>query len=387
MKVGVLKESSPGERRVALDAPAAKRLIQAGFEVWVESGAGVQAGTLDHHYQQIGVQVAPQRQSLGDCEILLQVRGLGANPDFAEREIEAYQPGQTIIGMFESLYRPTWTRRAAERGITCYALELVPRTTRAQAMDVLSSMSTIAGYHGVLLAAVQIPKIFPLLMTAAGTVFPAKVLVLGAGVAGLQAIATAKRLGANVSGYDIREAAREQIESVGGKFVTLDLPATDGEAEGGYAKVQAQDFNDKQNEALTEFVASSDAVLSTAAIPGRKSPILVTKKAVECMRPGSVIVDLAADRGGNCELSQPNERVVHQGVTILAPIHLASHVPMHASQMFAANVVNFLLAGSQKGNFQPDLNDEIFQGMCAVFKGKVVHPQVLKALEDQESPQ
>jgi H+-translocating NAD(P) transhydrogenase subunit alpha len=383
MKVGVLKESSPGECRVALDAAATQRIVRAGFEVWIESGAGERAGSTDAAYRDAGATVQTARSAVFDCEILLQVRGLGANVEHAEQDLASYRSGQVIVGMYESLYRPEWTARAAERGVTCYSLELIPRTTRAQSMDVLSSMSTIAGYRGVLLAAIELPKIFPLLMTAAGTVFPAKVLVLGAGVAGLQAIATAKRLGASVRGYDIREAAREQIESVGGKFVELSLPSANAEGEGGYAKALGADFYRQQTEALAEHIAASDAVISTAAIPGRQSPLLVTRSAVERMRPGSVVVDLAADRGGNCELSQPSQRVVHQGVVILAPVHLASQTPQHASQMFAANVVNFLLAGSKQGRFDPDPQDEIFQETCAVSSGKIVHPQVQAAIEAQ----
>ncbi len=383
MKVGVLKESAPGENRVALDVAATKRLVSAGYEVWIEAGAGERAGFADAAYRDVGATIQTARSTLFDCEILVQVRGLGANADHADQDLANYRNGQILIGMFESLYRPEWTLRAASCGVTCYSLELIPRTTRAQSMDVLSSMSTIAGYRGVLLAAMELPKIFPLLMTAAGTVFPAKVLVLGAGVAGLQAIATAKRLGANVSGYDIREAAREQVESVGGKFVQLSISAANAEGQGGYAKVLGEDFYRQQTEALAEHIAASDAVISTAAIPGCQSPILVTRSAVEHMRPGSVVVDLAAERGGNCALSQLNQRIVHQQVVILAPVHLASQVPLHASQMFAANVVNFLLAGSKQGKFDPDPNDEIFQGTCAVASGKVVHPQVLKAIETQ----
>jgi len=310
------------------------------------------------------------------AEILAQVRTPGANPAGGRGEVEALRPGQTLIGLADPLSGDPVLAEVAARGVTLFALELMPRITRAQAMDVLSSMATVAGYKAVLLAAAALPRMFPMLMTAAGTVMPARVFVIGAGVAGLQAIATARRLGATVNAYDVRPAVKEQVESVGARFVELPLDTAAAEGQGGYAQAQDEEFYRRQRETMTRVVAASDVVVATAAIPGRKSPVLVTSAMVAGMAAGSVIVDLAAERGGNCELTEPDRTVVAHDVTILGPTNLPATVPFHASQMFAKNLSTFLLHLVTGGTLQLDLSDQITRDTLVARGGELVHDAV-----------
>jgi NAD(P) transhydrogenase subunit alpha len=378
MQVGVVRETFPGERRVALVPADVKRLVGRGWQVRVESGAGRAAGFADPAYAEAGATVG-SRADAWACEVLVRVRCLGASgPSDDDAPLH---PGQLLIGLCDPLGAPQALAAAAPSGASVLALELIPRTTRAQAMDVLSSMTTLAGYRAVLLAAVELPRIFPLLMTAAGTLAPARVLVIGAGVAGLSAIATAKRLGAVVRGYDLRPACKEQVESLGARFVELPLAAEQAEASGGYAAAQDEAFYQRQRELLAGVVAESDVVITTAAIPGRPSPRLITAAAVARMPFGSVIVDLAAERGGNCELTRADERVVTpEGVTILGPTNLPSELPFHASQMFSANVTALLQYLVRDGRLHLDREDEIIGQTLTVHQGQVVHPQVRKLL-------
>jgi NAD(P) transhydrogenase subunit alpha len=385
MQVGVVRETFPGERRVALVPADVKRLVGRGWQVRVESGAGQAAGFADPAYAQAGATLA-SRADASACEVLVRVRCLGASGPSAAEDAAQLRPGQLLIGLCDPLGSPQMLAAAAPSGGSVLALELIPRTTRAQAMDVLSSMTTLAGYRAVLLAAVELPRIFPLLMTAAGTLTPARVLVLGAGVAGLSAIATAKRLGAVVRGYDVRPACKEQVESLGARFVELPLAVQQAEAAGGYAAAQDEAFYQRQRELLADVVAENDVVITTAAIPGRPSPRLITADAVARMPHGAVIVDLAAERGGNCELTQADQRVVTPGgVTILGPTNLPSEVPFHASQMFSANVTALLQYLVRDGRLHLDREDEIIGQTLAVHEGQVVHPQVRRLLSPPEA--
>lgn len=380
MKVAVLKETSPGERRVALSPANVPQLQKLGLDVVVETGAGLQAGFSDADYAQRGAQIAPSRSEAAGAEILLQVRALGANPTAGQEDAALLRPGQYLIATCDPLGAPQAVRDAAAAGATIFGLELIPRITRAQSMDVLSSMATVAGYRAVLLAALELPKMFPMLMTAAGTVAAAKVFVIGAGVAGLQAIATARRLGGVVLGYDVRPACREQVESLGARFAEMESPAADAEDKGGYAKALGEEFYQKQREFLAKIASESDVIISTAAIPGKPSPRLITASAVAGMAPGSVIVDLAAERGGNCELTQADQRVVEHGVVILGPTNLASEAPYHASQMFSNNVTKFLQNLVKKGEITLNLEDEIIRETRLTQGGEVVHPRLLDLL-------
>jgi len=367
MKVAIVKETFPGERRVALVPADVAKLVKNGLSVIIEPGAGTSAGFLDAAYQQKGAELAAGREAALAADILVQIR--------ADQRAK-----QIVIGMCDPLGEPQTVADFAANGTTLFALELIPRTTRAQSMDVLSSMTTLAGYRAVLLAAVELPRIFPLMMTAAGTLTAAKVFVIGAGVAGLSAIATAKRLGAVVRAYDVRPACREQVESLGAKFVELPLEVSKAEGAGGYAQAQDEAFYQRQRELLGNVVAESDVVVSTAAIPGKQSPLLVTAEAVARMQPGSVIVDLGAERGGNCALTKANERVVAHGVTILGPTNLPSEVPYHASQMFSANVTAFLLNLVKKGELALDLEDPIIRDTLVARGGEVVSPRIRELL-------
>ena len=305
---------------------------------------------------------------------------MGANPDAGKADLDLIREGQTIVGACEPLTEHASNKAMAEKGATLFSMEMMPRITRAQSMDILSSMATIAGYKAVLLAANTLPKMFPMMMTAAGTIAPAKVFVVGAGVAGLQAIASAKKLGAIVEAYDVRPAVKEQVESLGGKFVELELETDAAEDAGGYAKELGEDFYKKQREMMLAVVAASDVVITTAAIPGKKAPILVTTEMVEGMHPGSVIVDLAAERGGNCELTKAGENVVVGGVTIIGPMNIPTTIPYHASQMYAKNITTFLLHLVEEGNLKMDMEDEITVGTLITRGGKVVHERVLEAM-------
>lgn len=368
MKVAALKERFPGERRVALVPADVAKLIKNGISVIVETGAGDAAGFSDQAYLGKGALIASTREAARDAEILLGLR-LAESPDLA-------LPGRTLIGLCDPLSQPQVAGQFAAAGTTLFSLELIPRTTRAQSMDVLSSMTTLAGYRAVLLAALELPKIFPLMMTAAGTLTAAKVFVVGVGVAGLSAIATAKRLGAVVRAYDVRPACREQVESLGAKFVELAMDTKKAEGVGGYAQVQDEAFYQRQRELLGDVVAESDVVITTAAIPGRQSPLLVTAEAVARMQPGSVIVDLGAERGGNCALTQADQRIVTHGVTILGPTNLPSEIPTHASQMFSANVTAFLLNLIKQGQIALNCDDPIIAETLVARGGEIVLPRI-----------
>ncbi len=380
MQVAVLKETFPGEWRVALVPADVPKLAKTGIEVLVEAGAGSAAGFSDESYVAKGAKVAPMRAEAFAAPIVVQVRSLGANLQQGRGDLANLRKGQILLGMCDPLGEPKSVAEIADTGATLFALELIPRTTRAQAMDILSSMATIAGYRAVLLGALELPKIFPLLMTAAGTLTAAKVLIIGVGVAGLQAIATARRLGANVRAYDVRPACREQVESLGAKFVELALDTAGAEGAGGYAKAQDEAFYRRQRELLGQVVGECDVVITTAAIPGKPSPLLVTAEAVALMQPGSVIVDLAAERGGNCALTKADQRVVAHGVTIVGPTNLASETPQHASQMFSGNVTNFLTNLVKKGEVVLNCDDEIIRETLAAHEGQVVHKRLRELL-------
>ncbi len=379
MIIGVPRETAPGESRVALIPTALPALTKAGLEVHVESGAGAAAGFPDPQYSDKAARLVSRDEAFA-AEVLLTVRTAGAHPGFAN-DASKLRKGQVVIGMTDPLGSPQANQEAADTGATLFALELLPRITRAQSMDVLSSMATVAGYRAVLLAAARLPRMFPMLMTAAGTVVPAKVFIVGAGVAGLQAISTARRLGGVVHAYDVRPAVKEQVQSLGAKFVELQLDTAAAEDQGGYAQQLGEEFYRKQREMMDRVVAESDVVITTAAIPGKKAPVLVTGEMVARMQPGSVIVDLAAERGGNCELTQAGQTVVEHGVTILGPVNLPSEVPYHASQMYAKNLSTFLLNLLDKeGRLEMDLEDEIVQDTLVARDGEVVHARVREAL-------
>jgi H+-translocating NAD(P) transhydrogenase subunit alpha len=380
MKVAVVKETFPGERRVALVPADAAKLIKSGLSVIFEPGAGQSAGFPDSAYVEKGAVVAANHAGAFTADIVLQVRSLGANLQAGRQDIPLINSGHFVVGMCDPLGEPKSVAELAPSGATLFALELVPRTTRAQAMDVLSSMTTLAGYRAVLLAAIELPKIFPLMMTAAGTLTAARIFVIGAGVAGLSAIATAKRLGAVVRAYDVRPASREQVESLGAKFVELPLDTKQTETAGGYAQIQDEAFYQRQRDLMAEVVAESDVVVATAAIQGKKSPLLVTAEAVARMQPGSVIIDLAAERGGNCALTKADERVVTHGVTILAPTNLPSDMPYHASQMFSANVTAFLLNLAKNGQVVLNCDDPIIRETMVAYEGQVVQPRLRELL-------
>ena len=380
VSIGVPRETFPGERRVALVPRACDALGKLGVSVVVEQSAGVEAGFPDEQYATRGARSATRRDVF-QADVILQVRSLGANPEAGRADLALLRPGQTVIGFGEPLTALEQDSALARTGVSFFAMELMPRITRAQSMDALSSMATIAGYKAVLLAATSLPKIFPMLMTAAGTVTPARVLILGAGVAGLQAIATARRLGAVVSAYDVRSAVKEQIESLGAKFVVLDIEAGASEDKGGYAKAMGEEFYRRQRELLTNVIREQDVVISTAAVPGKKAPILITTEMASALAPGSVIVDVAAERGGNCELTRPGETVHHQGITILGPLNLASSAPYHASQMYSSNVVSFLkLMLTKDGSLQLKRDDEIIRETLVTHAGETVHARVNELL-------
>jgi NAD(P) transhydrogenase subunit alpha len=382
MIVGVPRETFPGERRVALVPPVVPALTGAALEVLVETGAGAGAGFPDAAYTAKGARIAASHEELfAQAEVVLQVRSPGAAGEAGQADTAALRDGQTLIGFSEPLGEPAVAQAVAERGATALSMELIPRITRAQSMDALSSMATIAGYKAVLLAADALPRMFPMMMTAAGTITPARVFVVGAGVAGLQAIASARRLGARVEAYDVRPAVKEQVESLGANFVELPLETSESEDAGGYAKAQDESFYRRQRETMTRVVANSDVVITTALVPGRTAPILVTAEMVAGMAPGSVVVDLAAERGGNCELTKGDEVVVApNGVTVLGPTNLTATVPYHASQMYAKNISTLLLHLTKDGALALDLDDEITAGTLVSHEGQVVHPRVQELL-------
>lgn len=377
MIVGIAKESYPGERRVALVPMVVPTLIKAGFEVLVETGAGVEAGYPDASYAEKGAKIAPDRAAVfAAADVIVQILCYGSNEITGKADIPLLRRGQVLVGFLRPLGSLEIVQQIAAAGVTSFSVELMPRTTRAQSMDALSSMATICGYKAVLLAADTLPRLFPMLTTAAGTITPARVLVIGAGVAGLQAIATARRLGAVASGYDLRPAAKEQVQSLGGRFIELPIEAQDAQDARGYARPQDETFYSRQRELLGRVVAESDIVITAAVIPGKKSPVLVTGEMVKDMAPGSVILDLAAERGGNCELTVAGETVIRHGVTIIGRINVASGVPYHASQMYARNVTAFLLHLVKDGKLQLNLEDEIVRETLLTRDGEVVNARV-----------
>ena len=382
MIVSVLKEKYPNEKRVALIPRDVSSLVKAGAEVVVESGAGSQSLHEDEEFASQGARIEGDRQRLlSEADVLLTVRGPGSDPNFAATDLDVLHPGTALVGFLEPLAAPEIMQSLAERRLSVVSMELMPRITRAQSMDALSSMATIAGYRAVLLAAQQSPRMFPLMMTAAGTLTPARLLVLGAGVAGLQAIATARRLGAVVEAYDVRPAVKEQVESLGARFVELKLDAGDAETSGGYAAAQSDEFYRRQRELLAEHLSGSDVVITTAAVPGKQAPILISEEMFTRLRPGSVIIDLAAEKGGNCALTEPGKRVVRNGVAVVGPTNLPSEVPVHASQMYSRNVSTFLGELLKDGSLHLDLENEIVQGTLVAHEGRLVHPAVIAALK------
>jgi NAD(P) transhydrogenase subunit alpha len=377
MIIGIPRETFAGEDRVALVPDAVSGLVALNSEIIVEPGAGTAAGFADTDYTERGAQIVADRDEVyARADVVLQVRTFGANPEAGRADLALTRSGQVIIGASDPLTAGPQLRELATTGATLFAMELIPRITRAQSMDILSSMATIAGYKAVLIAADALPRMFPLLMTAAGTLTPARVLIIGAGVAGLQAIATARRLGAVVQAYDVRPAVKEQIESLGAKFIELEIDAGDSEDAGGYAKAQDEAFYRRQREELAKVAGQNDVVVTTAAIPGQPSPLLITADAVRAMDRGSVIVDLASERGGNCELTRPGETVVEDGVQIMGPLNLPAAVPNHASQMYSHNISTFLrhLLGEEELQF--DMEDEITRETLVMRNGQVVHPRI-----------
>ncbi len=377
MIIGVPKETYPGERRVGLVPMVIPTLAKAGFEVIVEASAGLQAGYPDAQYVEKGAKIASSRAALFEqADILLQVLSYGSNDVTGKDDLPLFHQGQILIGFLRPFGSKEVVQQIADRGVTAFSVELIPRTTRAQSMDALSSMGTICGYKAVLIAADSHPRIFPMLTTAAGTITPARVFVIGAGVAGLQAIATARRLGAVASAYDLRPAAKEQVQSLGGRFIELPIEAKDAQDARGYARAQDETFYQRQRELLGRVVKESDVVVTAAVIPGKKSPVLVTEEMVVGMAPGSVIFDLAAERGGNCELTEAGKTIVKHGVTIIGAINVASGVPYHASQMYARNTMAFLLYLIKDQKLQLNLEDEIVRETLVTNGGEVVNLRV-----------
>jgi NAD(P) transhydrogenase subunit alpha len=375
MKIAVPRETVPGERRVALIPEAAATLVKAGLEVLVEAGAGAGAFHADAAFEKAGARIVPDAATLyGQADVLLKVQ----KPTL--EEADRLREGAVLVAFLQALGSPDLVQRLAARRITSFGMEQVPRISRAQKMDALSSQANIAGYKAVLIAAESLAKFFPMLMTAAGTVFAARVLVIGAGVAGLQAIATARRLGAQVWGYDVRAAVKEQVESLGAKFLAFDLGIADAEDKGGYAKALSPEAARRQQEMLAEKTKDFDVVVTTALVPGRPAPRLVNKDTVAGMRPGSVIVDLAAEAGGNCELTKPDAVVVEHGVTIHGPTNLPGTMPVHASQLYARNVTELLNEFVKKGALALDFEDEIIKGTCVTHDGRIVNDAVQAAV-------
>lgn len=381
MIVGVPKEIYPGERRVALTPAVVPLLAKAGLEVVIEAGAGERAGYPDAQYQEKGAKILAERSAVfAQSDIVTQVLCYGANDKNGANDLPLMRKGQVLIGFVRPLGSAESVQQLAKSGVSSYSVELMPRTTRAQSMDALSSMASIAGYKAVVVVADELPRIFPMMTTAAGTITPSRILVIGAGVAGLQAVATAKRLGSVVSAYDVRPAVKEQVQSLGGRFVELPLETGDAQDARGYAKAQDEAFYAKQRELLGNVIAESDAVITTAVVPGKKAPILVTEAMVKRMPPGSVILDLAAERGGNCELTRPGEKTVQYGVTIIGPINLASGAPYHASQMYAKNLQTFLQNLVKDGKVRPPESDDIIRDTLLTQNGEVVNARVRESL-------
>ncbi|MCZ6689545.1 MAG: Re/Si-specific NAD(P)(+) transhydrogenase subunit alpha [Planctomycetota bacterium] len=381
MIIGVPTETYPDERRVALVPSFVSKLTKAGMEILVEEGAGSKAGYPDATYKEQGARLVPDASEIfSKAKVVLRVHVLGGKAGNGRADLKKLQSGQVLIGLLNPLGAPESAKKLAKAGATSFALELLPRISRAQPMDVLSSMATIAGYKAVLMAAGALKKMFPMMITAAGTIAPARVFVVGAGVAGLQAIATARRLGGVVQSYDVRPVVKEQVESLGAKFLVLELQTKEAEGAGGYAKAMGEEFYSRQRKMMTSVVAESDVVITTAAIPGKKSPILVTEEMVKGMRPGSIIVDLAAEGGGNCELTKAGETVEVHGVTLMGPLNLPSSIPYHASQMYSKNVTSFLDLLVKDGELHLDREDEIIRDTLLTHEGEVVNARVRELL-------
>jgi NAD(P) transhydrogenase subunit alpha len=370
MRIGVPRETVPGERRVALVPETVQKLTKAGNEVVVERGAGTEAAFVDGAYERAGARIVDDAY---DAELIAKVQKPTAD------EIGRLRPGQILIGLLQPLIDPKHAQALAEKGVTSLSMDAIPRITRAQPMDALSSQATVAGYKAVLLAAAQLPRFFPMLTTAAGTIAPAKALIIGAGVAGLQAIATARRLGAVVEAFDTRPVVKEQVQSLGAKFLEIDLGES-GAGAGGYAKELSEEAHRKEVELLAKAARENDIIITTAAIPGRKAPVLITKDMVPTMRPGSVIVDLAAETGGNCELTEAGKTVVRDGVTIIGTTNVPSTMPYHSSQMYSRNIASLLALFLKDGKAALDMTDEVIKGTVITQDGQVVHDATKKLL-------
>lgn len=366
MKIAVPKETAPYERRVALVPETVARLVKSGIEVQVEAGAGVSASYPDEEYKAAGAQIVPDRKTLfGTADLFIKVQK--PSPE----EVALLREGSVLIGILQPLLNPDLVQQLAQKKITAFAMDMIPRITRAQPMDVLSSQSTVAGYKAVLMATQYLPKFLPMLSTAAGTITPAKVFVIGAGVAGLQAIATARRLGAVVSAFDVRPAVKQEVESLGAKFVGLIIEEAADKS--GYAKELSEEHKQKERELIAKYVKESDVVITTALVPGKKAPLLITKDMVMSMKPGSVIIDLAAEQGGNCELTQAGKEITLNGVTIVGPINLPSSMSYHASQMYSRNIASFLsLLINKEKQLNLDFTDEIIKGCCVTHQGQIM---------------
>jgi NAD(P) transhydrogenase subunit alpha len=384
MKILVAKEVDMGERRVALVPDVVSRLVKSGLTVFVETGAGDRAFLADALYEAAGATIRTDvQQAWAEADVILKVGTLQERND-GSQELHWLRSGQVLISFLNPLGNPPLFQKLAERGVTTFCMELIPRISRAQSMDALSSQANIAGYKAALLGSAALPKYFPMLTTAAGTIAPAKVLVMGAGVAGLQAIATARRLGAVVSAFDIRPEVKDQVQSLGAKFVEVSLEE-ETRAEGGYAKELSQDAQERTRQVLTEYVQQSDVVITTALIPGKKAPILVTDTMLQGMKPGSVVVDLAAEQGGNCEGSQPGKDIQKYGVTIMGPINLPSSVPIHASQLYAKNLQALLQCMVKDKALHLDFNDEVIAGACVTHGGQITNERIQALLTSQNN--
>lgn len=382
MLIGVPREIAPGERRVALVPDVVQLLTRAGHQVVVERGAGRGAGFTDEAYTGAGCDLADRAEDVyRNAALVLKIQRPLADSPSDRSELEMLKPGSALIGLLQPSGDPQLFAQLAERNITAFSMELVPRTTRAQMMDALSSQSTVAGYKAVLIAASALQKFFPMLMTAAGTVRPARVLVIGAGVAGLQAIATARRIGAVVEAFDTRPVVKEQVQSLGATFVELDVHAAEAQDAGGYAKELSEDHIRREKELIHKHAALADVIITTALVPGRRAPLLIDARTVAAMRPGSVIVDLAGEQGGNCELSVPGETVVQHDVTIIAPLNISSDLAFHASQMYAKNVAALVTLLAPKGELNLNFADDIISAVCVTAGGKIRHAPTLERLK------
>jgi len=375
MNIVVLRETQPGEARVALMPESIKKLVGMGAILQVESGAGLGAARSDDDFREAGAQISNDRQALLETADVLPVVNRPRAEDFAE-----LKNGSVVIGFLRPLDEPAALQPALNKGVTTFAVELIPRITRAQSMDALSSMATVAGYKAVIIAAAQIPRMFPLLMTAAGTVPPARVLVLGAGVAGLQAIATARRLGAVVEGYDVRAAAGEQVKSLGATFLEVDLGGIKTEDAGGYAVELSDEAMNRGRALIAEHAKQADIIITTAQVPGRRAPLLITEDAVNGMKRGSMVIDLAGATGGNCALTKADETVERDGVTIVAPTNLAATVPVHASQLYSRNITSFLTPIIKEGQLHIDMNDDVVGPSCITHEGHIINKRVASLL-------